>query len=62
MNKLYRSVSDRKICGVCGGVAEYFGLDSNIVRLVTAALVLVGGLSIWVYVLAALLLPEEPVE
>ena len=31
--KLYKSQSDKKICGVCGGVAEYFGIDSTLVRL-----------------------------
>ena len=33
MRKLYRSNSDIKISGVCGGIAEYFGIDSTIVRL-----------------------------
>ena len=30
--KLYRSVSDKKLAGVCGGIAEYFGLDSTLIR------------------------------
>ena len=33
MKKLFRSSTDRKICGVCGGVAEYFDIDSTLVRL-----------------------------
>lgn len=61
MKKLYRSVTNRKLAGVCGGLAEYLGLDADIVRLVTALLVFVGGLSIWVYVIAAIILPEESV-
>jgi phage shock protein PspC (stress-responsive transcriptional regulator) len=47
------------LCGVCGGVAEYFNLDPSLVRLVTAALVLAGGLSAWIYILAAVILPKK---
>ena len=32
-NKLYRSVNDKKLCGVCGGLGEYFDIDSTLVRL-----------------------------
>lgn len=59
MKKLYRSATNKKFAGVCGGIAEYFGLDADLVRLITAVLVLVGGLSIWVYIIAAVILPEE---
>lgn len=59
MKKLYRSATNKKLAGVCGGIAEYFGLDADLVRLITAVLVLVGGLSIWVYIIAAVILPEE---
>ena len=31
--RLYRSESDKKICGVCGGIAEYFDIDSTVIRL-----------------------------
>jgi len=34
--KLYKSVKDRKLTGVCGGIAEYFDIDSSIVRIVVA--------------------------
>ena len=34
MKKLYKSDVDRKLCGVCGGIAEYLGIDSTIVRLI----------------------------
>ncbi|MCR5087724.1 MAG: PspC domain-containing protein [Lachnospiraceae bacterium] len=60
MKKLYKSRYDRKICGVCGGIAEYFGLDSTTVRLITVLLVLFAGMSIWVYIIAALLMSREP--
>ena len=58
--RLCKSRSDRKICGVCGGIAEYFGIDSTLVRLVVAALTIftsyiVGGVAI--YLIAAFILP-----
>ncbi len=56
--KLYRATYDRKILGVCGGLAQYLNVDPTIVRLITAVLVLAGGLSLWVYIIAALIIPE----
>jgi len=56
--KLYKSAHDRKICGVCGGIAEYLGMDAAVVRLITVALVLFAGLSLWVYIIAAIIVPE----
>lgn len=60
--KLYRSRTDRKICGICGGIAEYLGMDSSVVRLVTAILFIAGGLSLWVYIVALFIIQEEPEE
>jgi phage shock protein C len=60
--KLYRSTSDRKICGVCGGIAAYFNLDPTLVRVLWAALSLFAGGGIILYLVAALLMPEEPKE
>ena len=60
MRRLYRTTgSDAVICGVCGGIARYFGVDPTIVRVVTAVLVAAGGLSLWVYIIAALIIPKE---
>ena len=56
--KLFRSTTNRMVCGVCGGIAHYFDVDSNLIRLITAALMLAGGLSIWLYIIAAIILPE----
>lgn len=58
--KLYRSKTDKKICGVCGGLAEYFNIDTTIVRLVTAALVLFVGSGLIAYIIAALIIPQNP--
>ncbi len=57
--RLYRS-RDRKIGGVCGGIAEYFNMDPTIVRLIWAVLALAYGTGILAYVLAWIIIPEDP--
>lgn len=56
--KLYKSRIDNKICGVCGGLAEYFDVDSTLVRL---AMVIVGlwGPGIILYIVAAIIMPDK---
>lgn len=44
MKKLYRSSTNKKIAGVCGGLAEYFGIDATIIRVIFIILLLPGGL------------------
>ncbi|MCF2671402.1 PspC domain-containing protein [Butyricicoccus pullicaecorum] len=58
--KLYRSVTDRMLCGVCGGIADYFSIDPTLVRLALVALTFMGFSGIIVYIIAALIIPEEP--
>ncbi|MBQ8797652.1 MAG: PspC domain-containing protein [Oscillospiraceae bacterium] len=58
--KLYRSKSDQKLAGVCGGVAEYLGIDSTLVRLVWALFVLCAGTGVLAYIACALIIPEKP--
>ncbi len=58
--KLYRSNNDKKLCGVCGGIAEYFGVDSSIVRLICVFLCLTGTIGLWAYIICALVIPQEP--
>lgn len=58
--KLYRSRHDKVISGVCAGIADYAGLDVSLVRIVTFIVVFFGGLSFWLYVLLALIVPLEP--
>ena len=57
MKKLYKS-NNRMICGVCAGVAEYFGIDPTIVRLIWAAVAL-RGTGILLYIVAAIVMPEN---
>ncbi len=60
MKRLYRTEGpDAMICGVCGGIARYFGIDPTLVRILTAVLVFAGGLSLWVYIIAAIIMPKE---
>ncbi len=56
---LRRSRTDRSIAGVCGGLANYFGIDSTILRIVMLCLIIFGGMSLWVYIIMWLLIPEE---
>lgn len=58
--KLYRSRTDNVIGGVCGGLAAYFNIDATVVRLIMFFLVFIGGLSVWVYIIAWIVLPLEP--
>lgn len=60
MKKMYRTVGpEAKFLGVCGGIAKYFDIDPTVVRLITALLIIPGGLSIWCYFIAALIMPKE---
>jgi phage shock protein PspC (stress-responsive transcriptional regulator) len=59
---LYRPYENRMIFGVCAGIARYLNVDVNVVRIVFAALTLVGGAGIPVYIAGWLLLPEEGAE
>lgn len=59
MRKLYKSTTDKKICGVCGGLAEYLNMDPTIVRLIVLLLVLFCGSGLLVYIVAALVMPND---
>ncbi|MBO7613799.1 MAG: PspC domain-containing protein [Treponema sp.] len=57
--KLYKSNSDKKLAGVCGGVAEYFDVDSTIIRLAWVLFTLAGGAGIIAYIIAAIVMPNR---
>lgn len=57
--ELRRSTTDRVFAGVCGGLGEYFDIDSNIVRVLWVLFALGGGSGLLVYIICALLIPEE---
>ena len=60
--KLYKSVKDRKFTGVCGGIAEYFDIDSSIVRIVWLVLILCAGTGLLAYIICAIVLDDNPNE
>lgn len=57
--KLYRSKVDKKIAGVCAGLAKYLNVDVTIVRLIWALIVACAGAGILAYIICALVIPEE---
>lgn len=57
--RLFRS-RDSIIAGVCAGLAEFFGLDTSLIRIATVLLILFGGLSLWVYIILWLIVPKAP--
>ena len=60
--RLCKSRTDKKIAGVCGGLGKYFNIDPTIVRIVCVILMLGYGVGLFTYVIAAFVIPEEPVE
>lgn len=61
MRKLFRSRDHRVVAGVAGGLAEYFNIDVALIRLVWILLLLAGGTGFLVYIIAAIIIPEEPI-
>jgi phage shock protein PspC (stress-responsive transcriptional regulator) len=61
MKRLYRSTRDRMLAGVCGGVADHLAVDPSLIRLIWVAVTLLSlGTGIIVYILAWIIIPEEP--
>lgn len=57
--KLFKSSTDRQIMGVCGGFAEYFGVDTTIVRVLFLILLFAWSAGFWIYMLLGILLPYD---
>ena len=58
--KLYRSLSNRMICGVCGGIGEYFNIDPTLIRLLWVLLSMGScGTGLLIYIIAAVIIPEN---
>ena len=58
--RLYKSNTDKKIDGVCAGIAEYLNLDPTVIRLAWILFSLLGGSGILAYIIAAVVLPRNP--
>ena len=61
MNKkrLYKSSRNKKICGVCGGIAEYLNMDPTVIRLITVIIALAWGSGIILYIIMAFVMPYD---
>ena len=57
--RLYRSKSDRMICGVCGGLAEYFDVDPTLIRIIAVLSIFISGAGILAYIILAIVIPSE---
>lgn len=57
--RLYRIEKDKKICGVCGGIAEYFDIDPTLVRLAWVIFSVCGGSGVLAYIIAAIIMPVK---
>ena len=60
--RLFRSNKEKMVCGVCGGIAEYFEIDPTLVRLALVAFCLMGGSGGIAYFIAAIIVPQNPNE
>ena len=58
MKKLYKVDQGKMICGVCGGIAEYFDIDVSLVRIATVIVGCMGG-GLLAYIIAAIILPKK---
>lgn len=57
VKKLYRSSADKKICGVCGGLAEYLDMDATVMRIIFLLLLFCAGGGLLAYLILALVMP-----
>lgn len=57
--KFFLSKTDKKIAGVCGGLAEYFSIDAMLIRVIFVVLALGGSLGFWLYILLWLFAPNR---
>ena len=59
MKHLYRSTSDKKIAGVCGGFSHYFAIDPSLVRIVWLSTLLLGGTGLILYLICWIIMPKN---
>ena len=57
--KLFKSSVNKKLCGVCGGIAEYFDVDPTLIRLLWVVVTLCGGAGLLAYIIAAIIMPSQ---
>ena len=57
--RLYKSSTNRVLCGICGGIGEYFNIDPTIIRLIFVLFVFGVGSGLLAYIVAAIIMPEQ---
>lgn len=57
--RLYKIEEGKKLCGVCGGIAEYFNVDPTLIRLLWIFLILFAGTGVLAYFVAAIIMPNK---
>ena len=57
--KLFKSSVNKKLCGVCGGIAEYFDVDPTLIRLLWVIVTLCGGAGLLAYIISAIIMPSQ---
>lgn len=58
--RLYKTEgNDKQVCGVCGGIAEYFDVDPTLVRVAWVIAALCGSMGFWAYVICAIIMPNK---
>ena len=57
--KLFRSATNKKLCGVCGGLAEYLSMDATVMRILWVLFALLGGCGLLAYLICALIMPVK---
>ena len=60
--KLYRNPENKMLAGVCSGIADYFNIDPTLVRLGWVLFSLLGGSGLLAYIIAAIIVPENPAD
>ena len=60
--RLYRSVEDSKLGGVCGGLGDYFKIDATFIRIIAILLIFADGIGILAYIIAWIIMPKRPLD
>ena len=60
--RIYKSERNRVLTGTCGGIGEYLNIDPTIVRLIFVGITFFSGIGIFAYIVAALLIPNSPID
>jgi len=60
MKRLYKINEGKQLDGVCGGIAEYFGCDPTLIRVIFAIAACFGSIGIWAYLACAIIMPRKP--